>query len=70
MGYSPGYGVGVGWYGARPDGVVMKREEMRLSFSVCKEEAEAEEEMGGANGGRSSERRTNGMDMEVDVNMD
>lgn len=62
-----GYGVGVGSYGARPDGVAMKREEeeMSLSFSVHEEEeeeAEAEEEMGSANGGRSSERRKDGME--------
>ena len=78
MGYSPGHGVGS--YGARRGGVAMKREEdkMSVSFSVREEDeeeeeeakAEAEEEFkGGAKRGWSSERR-DGMEMEVDVDMD
>jgi hypothetical protein len=79
VGYSPGYG---GSYGARRGvGVAMKREEdeMSVSFSVREEdeeeeeeaEAEAEEEaMGGVKRGWSSERRWDGMEMEVDMDMD
>ena len=79
IGYSPGYGVGS--YGARRgSGVAMKREEdeMSVSFSVREEdeeeeeaEAEAEEQgKGGAKRGWSSERRWDGMEMEVDMDMD
>jgi len=77
VGYSPGYGAGS--YGARRGGVAMKREEdeMSVSFSVREEdeeeeeaEAEAEEGKGGAKRGWSSERRWDGMEMEVDMDMD
>ena len=68
MGYSLGYDVGIGSYGARRGGVAMKRDE--CTFSVCEEdeeEAEAEEEgKGGAKGGWSSERRRDGTEMEMD----
>ena len=65
VGYSPGYGVGVGSYGTRRDagGVVLMREEDEagVSFSVREEEEEEaetgeEEEKGGAKRGWSSER--------------
>jgi len=79
VGYSPGYGVGS--YGARRGaggGVAMKREEdeMSVSFSVREEdeeeeeEAEAEDEAGGTKSGWSNERRWDGMEMEVDMDMD
>ena len=45
VGYSPGYGVGVGSYGIRWGGVAMKRgkDEMSMSFSVHEDEDEEEE---------------------------
>ena len=68
MGYSLGYGVES--YGANGGSVAMKKEEneMALSFSVREDkEAEAEEEESGAKRGWSS---TRGDGMEMQVNMD
>ena len=46
VGYGPGYGVGFEPYGAKRDGVAMKREEgeMSGSFSVRKEDLKEEAE--------------------------
>ena len=78
MGYSSEYGVRS--YYTRRDavGVAMKREKdgMCVSFSVREEEEEVEveeveaEEEGSAKRGWSSERRMDGMEMEVDTDID
>ena len=70
VGYSLGYGVES--YGANGGGVAMKKEEneMALSFSVREDkEAEAEEEESGVKRGWSS-TRGDGMEMQVNMDMD